>query len=82
MLALYFSFDFTWEAWVVGEASASSNGLAFRWIPKGCMTAGLLLLFAGVISVSMRSVVYLFGDPSLRRRATPPVIADKVEALS
>jgi hypothetical protein len=35
-----------------------------------------------VISVSMRSVVYLFGDPSLRRRATPPVIADKVEALS
>jgi TRAP-type mannitol/chloroaromatic compound transport system permease small subunit len=82
LLALYFSFDFTWEAWVVGEASPSSNGLAFRWIPKGCMTAGLLLLFAGVISVLMRSIVYLYGDPGLRKRATPPVIADKLEASS
>jgi TRAP-type mannitol/chloroaromatic compound transport system permease small subunit len=82
LLALYFSADFTWEAWVDNEASPSSNGLPFRWIPKGCLTAGLLLLFAGVISVLMRSIVYLFGDPGLRERATPAVVADKVEASS
>jgi TRAP-type mannitol/chloroaromatic compound transport system permease small subunit len=82
LLALYFSADFTWEAWVDNEASPSSNGLPFRWIPKGCLTAGLLLLLAGVISVLMRSIVYLFGDPGLRERATPAVVADKVEASS
>jgi TRAP-type mannitol/chloroaromatic compound transport system permease small subunit len=82
LLAIYFSADFTWEAWVDNEASPSSNGLPFRWIPKGCLTAGLLLLFAGVISVLMRSIVYLYGDPDLRGRATPAVIAGKVEASS
>lgn len=82
LLAIYFSADFTWEAWTVGEASPSSNGLAFRWIPKGCLTAGLILLFAGVISVLLRCVVYLFGDPSLRERATPSVIANKQEIAS
>ena len=82
LLAIYFSADFTWEAWTVGEASPSSNGLAFRWIPKGCLTAGLILLFAGVISVLLRCVVYLCGDPSLRERATPSVIANKQEIAS
>ena len=64
-------------AWVDGEASPSSNGLAYRWIPKGCLTAGLLLLFAGVISVMLRSIVYLFGDPSLRGRTNLAIIENK-----
>jgi hypothetical protein len=53
-----------------------------RWIPKGCITAGLILLFAGVISVLMRCIVYLFGDPGLRQRATPTLVSDKEEVLS
>jgi len=30
----------------------------------------------------MRSIVYLYGDPDLQGRATPAVIAGKVEASS
>jgi len=82
LLAIYFSSDFTLEAWVDNEASPSSNGLPMRWIPKGCITAGLILLFAGVISVLMRCIVYLFGDPGLRQRATPTLVSDKEEVLS
>jgi TRAP-type mannitol/chloroaromatic compound transport system permease small subunit len=77
LLAIYFSADFTLVAWVDGEASPSSNGLAYRWIPKGCLTAGLILLFAGVISVMLRSVVYLFGDSSLRGRTNLAIIENK-----
>lgn len=82
LLAIYFSADYTWEAWVDNEGSSSSNGLPFRWIPKGCLTLGLILLFAGVISVLMRSIVYLFGDASLRERATPALIVKQMEASS
>ena len=79
LLAIYFSADFTLVAWVDGESSPSSNGLHYRWIPKGCLTAGLILLFAGVISVFMRSIVYLYGDPKLRDAAKSnfALIADK-----
>jgi TRAP-type mannitol/chloroaromatic compound transport system permease small subunit len=74
LLAIYFSLDFTWVAWVDGEGSASSNGLPWRWIPKGCITIGLIMLFAAVISVWMRTIVYLWGSESLRKKANVAVI--------
>ena len=74
LLAIYFSADFTWIAWVDNEGSASSNGLPWRWIPKGCITAGLNMLFAAVISVLMRTIVYLWGPESLRKTAAVAVI--------
>ena len=74
LLAIYFSADFTWVAWVDNEGSASSNGLPWRWIPKGCITIGLIMLFAAVISVWMRTIVYLWGPESLRNKADVPVI--------
>jgi TRAP-type mannitol/chloroaromatic compound transport system permease small subunit len=66
LLAGYFSFDFTLIAFVDGEASPSSNGLPYRWIPKAFITMGLVLLLAGVLSVMMRTVVFLFGPERLR----------------
>jgi TRAP-type mannitol/chloroaromatic compound transport system permease small subunit len=74
LLAIYFSADFTWVAWVDNEGSASSNGLPWRWIPKGCITAGLIMLFAAVISVLMRTIVYLWGSEALRKKADVAVI--------
>jgi TRAP-type mannitol/chloroaromatic compound transport system permease small subunit len=60
LLALYFSLDFTWISWVDNEGSPSANGLPWRWIPKGFITIGLFMLLAGVISVMMRIVVFLY----------------------
>lgn len=69
LLAIYFSLDFTWISFVDGEASPSSNGLPYRWIPKAFISAGLLLLLAGVVAVMLRTIVYLFGPPDLRPRS-------------
>jgi TRAP-type mannitol/chloroaromatic compound transport system permease small subunit len=65
-VAIYFSLDFTWTAFATGEGSPSANGLPLRWIPKSFISLGLVLLLAGVVSVLMRTVVYLFGPHRLR----------------
>ncbi|NIO43906.1 MAG: TRAP transporter small permease subunit, partial [Burkholderiales bacterium] len=76
LFAIYFSLDFTWIAWIDMEASPSSNGLPYRWIPKAFISAGLIMLFAGVISVLMRTIVYLWGPETLRNQAKVAVIKD------
>ncbi len=74
LLAIYLSLDFTWIAWVDNEGSASSNGLDWRWIPKSFISIGLIMLFAAVISVLMRTIVYLWGPEALRSKAAVAVI--------
>jgi TRAP-type mannitol/chloroaromatic compound transport system permease small subunit len=69
VIAIYFSFDFTWIAFIDGESSPSANGLPYRWIPKSFISLGLILLFAGVISMVMRLVIYLYGPERLRKPA-------------
>jgi len=66
LLAIYFSLDFTWISFVDHESSASANGLPWRWIPKGFITLGLILLLTAVVSVFLRLIVYLYGPPRLR----------------
>lgn len=68
-IAIYFSTDFTWIAFVDGESSPSANGLPYRWIPKSFITLGLILLLAGVLSMVMRLIVYLYGPERLRKPA-------------
>ena len=67
LIAIYFSTDFAWISFVDGEGSESANGLPYRWIPKGFLMFGLMLLLAAVVSVLMRIIVYLFGPERLRR---------------
>lgn len=66
LIAIYFSFDFTKIAWAWNESSDSATGLPWRWIPKGLITVGLVLLLAAVASVGLRLVVYLWGPERLR----------------
>jgi len=69
LIALYFSADFTAIAWRLNEYSDSATGLPWRWIPKGIITIGLVLLLAAVIAVGLRLVVYLWGPPHLRAQS-------------
>ena len=66
LLAIYFSLDFTITAFLDNEGSPSSNGLPWRWIPKGCIFLGLLMLLLAVIAVIARILVFLFGPERLR----------------
>ncbi len=61
IVAIYFSYDFTHTAWQFNESSDSATGLPWRWIPKGIITLGLILLLAGVVSVGLRTAVRLWG---------------------
>jgi TRAP-type mannitol/chloroaromatic compound transport system permease small subunit len=69
LIAIYFSLDFAWISFVDNEHSASANGLPYRWIPKGFILIGLVLLLAAVFSVLMRVIVFLFGPEQLRADA-------------
>lgn len=69
LVAIYFSYDFFRIAWEYNEASDSATGLPWRWIPKGFISIGLILLLAAVVAVGLRLVVYLWGPERLRRPA-------------
>ncbi len=70
LLAIYFSLDFTWISWVDNEGSASANGLPWRWIPKGFISIGLIMLLTGVVSVMLRIIVFLYGPERLRKASS------------
>jgi TRAP-type mannitol/chloroaromatic compound transport system permease small subunit len=72
LIAIYFSYDFFHTAWEFNEYSDSATGLPWRWIPKGIISIGLILLLAAVIAVALRLVVYLWGPQRLRAAAAFP----------
>jgi TRAP-type mannitol/chloroaromatic compound transport system permease small subunit len=61
LVAIYFSYDFFHTAWQFNEYSDSATGLPWRWIPKGIISIGLVLLLAAVLAVGMRLIVTLWG---------------------
>jgi TRAP-type mannitol/chloroaromatic compound transport system permease small subunit len=72
LVAIYFSYDFFHTAWQFNEYSDSATGLPWRWIPKGMISIGLVLLLAAVIAVALRLIVYLWGPEHLRSAAAFP----------
>jgi TRAP-type mannitol/chloroaromatic compound transport system permease small subunit len=72
LVAIYFSYDFFHTAWQFNEFSDSATGLPWRWIPKGIISIGLILLLAAVVAVGLRLVVYLWGPQHLRAAAAFP----------
>lgn len=80
---LHFGFDYTAMSYSYGETSASPTGLPYRWIIKGIMVGGFLLLTASGLAILLRCAVYLFAkDPAITARAIAGlenVIEDKPE---
>lgn len=57
----YFSFIYAYDAWAIGEISASLVGLSHRWIIKSFLFVGIVMaIFAGV-AVWLQVVIALFG---------------------
>ncbi|MDI1283267.1 MAG: TRAP transporter small permease subunit [Reyranella sp.] len=72
LVASYFSFWFAEVSFLQNESSDAPNGLRFRWIMKGCLFLGLVLLDIAVASVLFRKLVMIFGPPDLAARASSP----------
>ncbi|MCW5751716.1 MAG: TRAP transporter small permease subunit [Alphaproteobacteria bacterium] len=56
MVVLYYSFDFAHRSFIQNEFSDAPTGLPYRWIIKGILFLGLVLLSSAVISVLIRRV--------------------------
>jgi TRAP-type mannitol/chloroaromatic compound transport system permease small subunit len=68
LVALYFTADFAWVSFVYNEGSESASGLPWRFIPKGIIAAGFLLMLVAVLLIALRVIVHLFGPEHLRER--------------
>jgi len=64
VVLVYYGWDFVKTAWVFNERSDSALGLEYRWLIKGIMYLGLILLLAGIVSVLLRLIAFLFGKRS------------------
>jgi TRAP-type mannitol/chloroaromatic compound transport system permease small subunit len=60
-LLVYHGWDFFWNSFWQNERSENAVGLDHRWLIKGVFYIGLWLLLAGVISVMLRLIAFLFG---------------------
>lgn len=67
-ITAYWGYVFAEMAFALGETSAQS-GLDHRWIIKGMIPLGSILLFLAGVTVSLRCVLYLFGPEHLRDQA-------------
>ena len=67
-LATYYSWSFVVVSYLQNESSDAPNGLGNRWIIKGCLFLGLVLLDAAILSVLLRKLVGLFRTAASGRR--------------
>ena len=69
LIAAYFAVDYAWVSFVQNEASVSASGLPYLFLPKMALALGVLLLVLAVLSVMLRTVVFLWGPAPLREQA-------------
>ncbi len=70
LLVLYYSTNFWQRSFLLGEASAATTGLPYRWIIKAAMPLGFTLLFLAGLSVLLDRLHYLLrgGEPPPEER--------------
>ncbi|HVQ74553.1 MAG TPA: TRAP transporter small permease subunit [Candidatus Binatia bacterium] len=62
----YFASIFAWDSLLVGEKSASTVGLSYRWIIKSVLVIGIFTALLAGIAVWLQTVIALFGPERLR----------------
>ena len=68
-VVMKYGIDNAMRSFDIGESSAATTGLTNRFIIKGMLPFGFALIALAGMSVSLKSVVYLFGPPSLRAKS-------------
>jgi TRAP-type mannitol/chloroaromatic compound transport system permease small subunit len=71
LVALPYAYSFFLTSYFQGESSSAPNGLPMRWIIKAFLLFGFASVLLAVISVAIRRIVFLFGDPDVSERAMP-----------
>jgi TRAP-type mannitol/chloroaromatic compound transport system permease small subunit len=63
LMVIITSWKFTYNSWVILEGSPDPGGIPLRFIIKGAITIGFLLLFVQGIALGLRSLAAVLGEP-------------------
>ena len=59
---LHFGYDYTVKSFNNSEISASQTGLPYRWLIKGILVFGFVLLGMAALSRTIKAFAFIFGD--------------------
>ena len=62
ILILYFSWDYTFEAYQMGEGSADPGGLPHRWIVRSIIPASAIFLMLCILYVTLEQIQVLLDS--------------------
>ncbi|WP_019029694.1 TRAP transporter small permease subunit [Colwellia piezophila] len=62
LLILYFSYDYTFEAYQMGEGSADPGGLPHRWIVRSVIPVSSIFLVLAIIHVLLSNIQVLTNE--------------------
>jgi TRAP-type mannitol/chloroaromatic compound transport system permease small subunit len=62
ILILYFSWDYTIEAYQMGEGSADPGGLPHRWIVRSIIPASAIFLILCILYVTLEQIQVLLDQ--------------------
>jgi hypothetical protein len=65
-LVIYFALDYVASSYQVGEGSASTVGLAHRWIIKSVLVIGLLIAVVSGVAAWLQVATILWGPREAR----------------
>lgn len=65
-ILLYFAAVYSYDAFMIGEASASLVGLSHRWAIKAFLVAGVLVAILAGLAVWLQIALIIFGPKNLR----------------
>lgn len=64
LLMIYVSFKYAWGSFLIGEGSPNPGGLPYRFLIKGAITIGMILLFLQALASVGKSYLVLFKKES------------------
>lgn len=80
-LILTYGWQFTERSYMMNEVSSATTGLSHRWIIKGMLPLGFLILGIAAVAIVLKHFVYLFGPAEFRKPTGDMVEVDEIEAL-
>ena len=70
LMVIVTSWKFTSNSWMIMEGSPDPGGIPFRFLLKGTITTGFVLLFLQGISIGLRSLLLLAGIEKAEEKAS------------
>lgn len=81
VMVVYFAWSQMIFSFMINESSSATVGLPYRWIVKGCLVTGFIVLGIAGLAVMFKHIVYLFGPPELKAATNDMVEVSEIEHL-